>query len=162
MRQVTDNSARQSGRTVIFQSDSNGDRDTAASPASWDVLTAFKYIAANLVTLIDARSPQSFAHLRIPSARNIQFEHIGTSAATSLLDDLNDTSLICVYGAARASSRAAADRILHAGFKNVFYIDHGFLGWEKKGLPCVTEIDGELIQVVTNRVGLAAPVFFIS
>lgn len=128
-------------------------------PIVWDVLTAFQHVAAQTVSLVDARSPASFLQLRIPAARNVPLETIGTAGAAHRMADLNANSDICVYGAAGASSRKAAAKLLEFGYRKVYYLDGGFLAWEKKGLPCVTEIDGELVRVVTERVGLTSPVY---
>lgn len=159
MSLLTDVSLSQRSQQFLPQSNLHLSPDNTDIPLSWDVLTAFERIAAHSVTLLDTRSQQSFKHLRIPDARNIPFEVIATSAGDSLMEDLHRTSPICVYSTAGASSRMAATKLLRSGYSNVFYIDHGFLGWHKKGLPCVTEIQGELVQIVTDRVGLAAPVF---
>lgn len=124
----------------------------------WDALTAYKHIAEHKVTLVDTRPRAEFMRLRIPDACNIPLALIATSAAEHWLRGLRRTSPICVYGMSRHASHEAAKQMKRSGYRNVFCLDQGFMGWQRKGLPCVTEIDGELVRVVMERIGLAAPV----
>lgn len=138
------------------QSIENGD----TRPVAWDVMTAYQQIAGRKVMLIDARSHSAYSHLRIPDARSIPMQTL--SEAGSLLKDVSETTPICVYCSSGALSKIAAAAFAQCGYTEVYYIKTGFDGWQQKRLPCVTEINGELVQVVIDRVGFSFPVVVLN
>ena len=134
--------------------------DGEARPVAWDVMTAYQQIASRKVMLIDARTHSAYTHLRIPDARSIPMQTLGEAGA--LLKDINQTTPICVYCSSGALSKIAAAAFARCGYTEVYYIKTGFDGWQQKRLPCVTEINGELVQVVIDRVGFSAPVLVLN
>lgn len=133
--------------------------DMAAEPIGLDVMQAYRKIVARQVILIDVRPDLEFARLRIPEARNVPMKLLHQPLRIPGSSPAGCDTPICVYAATGAASRRAAAEFLRLGCRDVAYLSAGFVGWQRKGLPCVTEIDGELIRIVTERVGLPSRVF---
>ena len=157
MSQLQDRTLKQTGAAGASPLTSAADGESRA--VAWDVLTAYQQIASRKVTLIDARSYSAYTHLRIPDARSIPMQTLGEAGA---LQGLKETMALCVYCSSGALSKIAAAAFARCGFMQVYYIKTGFEGWQQKRLPCVTEINGELVQVVIDRVGFSAPVLVLN
>lgn len=134
---------------------SNGTEPSSLAIDHCHVLGAYQKIVARQATVIDVRAASAFANLRIPDARNIPLEILASQAASHLLADLKYDAQICVYCDSGARSIFAAKKLKQLGYEHIFYIEQGFAAWQAAGLPCVTEIDGELVRVVIERVGIS-------
>lgn len=127
------------------------------SPIS--ALTAYAGIAAGRVKLIDARPSEEFRALHIPGAVNVQISQLANWARRAARR--RTIKEICIYGMDAEQSRYAAHVLAAAGLANISYLDSGILGWNDARLPCVAVIDGEVVRVVIERVGLPASVLVL-
>lgn len=128
--------------------------DAVAEPIALDVMQAYRQIVARQRVLIDVRPGPEYARLRIPDALHLPTKMLKHPWKIRKLYGIRRDTPICVYAAAGAGSRWAAAKLQRQGYCKVAYLSEGFAGWQHKGLPCVSEIDGELVQVVTECVGL--------
>ena len=130
----------------------------SASPVA--ALTAYAGIAAGRVELIDARPSEEFRALHIPGAVNVQISQLTNWARRAARR--RTIKEICIYGMDAEQSRYAANILAAAGLANISYLDSGVVGWHDARLPCVAVIDGEVVRVVIERVGLPASVVVMS
>ena len=123
-------------------------------------VSAYADIAAARVELIDVRPSEQFRALHIPGAVNIKLSQLSNWARR--VARRRTVKGICVYGMDAEQSRTAAHMLAAAGLANVSYLDTGIVGWHDARLPCVAVIDGELVRVVIERVGLPASVVVLT
>ena len=80
------------------------------------------------VKLIDIRPAGEYEKMHVPGSLNMP--------ADSIADDIskfstNDT-IVCVCTKGMERSQNAAETISSMGFKNVFYLEEGVIGWHNK------------------------------
>lgn len=136
-------------------------REFAGSvPSPVAALAAYAEIAAGRIELIDVRPRREFRALHVPGAVNVQLSQLLNWARRAMRR--RTSKPIFVYGMRADDSRDAAETLTVAGLSNVSYFESGLVGWNDARLPCVAVIDGELVRVVIERVGLPAAVIVLS
>lgn len=129
-------------------------------PSPVAVLAAYAEIAAGRVELIDARSSEEFRALHVPGAVNVQLSQLSNWARRA--GRRRTSKPIYVYAMGADESRSAAETLAVAGLANVAYLESGIVGWHNAQLPCVAVIDGVLVRVVIERVGLPETVLVLA
>ncbi len=84
--------------------------------------------------LIDVRTPEEFAEGHIAGAINIDFRDENFEKG---IDSLKKDVTYEVYCRSGKRSAAAADMMTKKGFKKVYDLEGGILGWEEKGYETV-------------------------
>ena len=112
--------------------------DTGAlpNPKMIDVDTAARWFNDGSAIFIDARDKYGFADNHVPGAINLD----ALEADTWMMDiysRLPQDGRIITYSDGDTDERALllAARLTEIGFKSVYYLDNGWLGWLDRGLP---------------------------
>lgn len=102
-----------------------------------------KMKSGETVALIDVRTPIEYREIHAVGAQNIPLD---TLEPEKLLAEVGSKDE-AVYMICRSGGRAAqaCERMLAAGFTNVFSVEGGTLAWEAAGLPVVR--NGEVISL---------------
>lgn len=82
--------------------------------------------------LVDVRTPEEFASGHLAGALSIDFNGPGFAESVAKLPKDKHVYLYCRSG---RRSKAAMPIFLKAGYKSVFNLTPGILGWESAGLP---------------------------
>lgn len=82
--------------------------------------------------IIDVRTPQEFAGGYISGAVNINYNDPGFMAQINNLDKNKPVMVYCLSG---GRSSDAAQKLVEAGFQNVYDMKGGTMSWSKNGLP---------------------------
>ncbi|MFC2063113.1 rhodanese-like domain-containing protein [Chloroflexota bacterium] len=86
--------------------------------------------------IMDVRTPEEFADGHIENAINLDFYSESFKAELSKLDR-NKTYLVYCRTGNRSSS--TIDIMSELGFKEVYHLDVGIVGWLDKGLPTIIQ-----------------------
>lgn len=80
--------------------------------------------------LIDVRTPKEFAEGHLPGAININVEDENFAEKMDELNKNKNIYLYCKTGKRSAKAVAIADTL---GFKKIYNLDGGFIGWQEAG-----------------------------
>lgn len=80
------------------------------------------------VILIDIRPHAEFEKMHVPGSSNMPAETINENISTLSANDL----IVCICTKGLDRSQNAAETISSMGFKNVFYLKEGVIGWNNK------------------------------
>lgn len=89
-------------------------------------------IAEKSGVLLDVRTPGEYAEMHIAGAKAINIFDPEFDKKTATLPK---DKKILVYCRSGARSARASDRLIAAGFKEVYNLSGGILGWKAAGLP---------------------------
>lgn len=81
--------------------------------------------------LIDVRTPPEYGQARIPGARSVPLDNLGTI----LTEAAGQDDEVIVYCRTQNRSAMAAQALARNGFKNVKVLSGGITGWSQKGYP---------------------------
>jgi thioredoxin 1 len=87
-------------------------------------------------TILDVRTPAEFAEGHIQNALNIDWNGSSFDAQVSKLDKNTTVFVYCLSG---GRSGSAASQLRSNGFKRVFELDGGMMGWRSAALPETTD-----------------------
>lgn len=82
--------------------------------------------------LVDVRTPGEFSKSRIKGAELID---ISTADFTEKITKIDKSKPVLVYCLSGARSNAAMNKMLSLGFKEVYNLQQGLIGWRNAGLP---------------------------
>ena len=85
---------------------------------------------AKKITVIDVRTPGEFGRGHLKGAKNVDFRGDGFEAGIAKLDRDKAYLVHCRSGGRSSSALAVFTKL---GFKRVYHLDGGMLGWEKAG-----------------------------
>jgi sulfur dioxygenase len=88
--------------------------------------------ASRDLRLVDVRTPEEFAKLRIPGAINIPLDRLAPAALMAEFDIEAPLYCVCQTG---TRSQLAARTLRAAGFQHVVHVDGGTNAWHAAGLP---------------------------
>lgn len=91
-----------------------------------------QFIDMNQVQLIDVRTPEEYEAGHLINSENLNFFDETFEAE---LDKLDKNAPVCVYCKSGGRSAKAAEILKKKGFKAIYNLDGGIMGWEKEGLP---------------------------
>ncbi|MDP2060927.1 MAG: rhodanese-like domain-containing protein [Flavobacteriaceae bacterium] len=91
-----------------------------------------QFIDMNQVQLIDVRTPEEYEAGHLINSENLNFFDENFEAE---LDKLDKNAPVCVYCKSGGRSTKAAELLKKKGFKAIYNLDGGIMGWEKDGLP---------------------------
>lgn len=86
------------------------------------------------VQLIDVRTPKEYERGHLPNARNIDVNADDFDEQVAALDKNRPVFVYCKSGHRSAN---ASGKLQEMGFKQVFGLDGGIMGWEAAGKPVV-------------------------
>jgi rhodanese-related sulfurtransferase len=86
------------------------------------------------LVIVDALSPLSFAHSRLPGAVNIPPERVDELASRRIPDRASEIVVYCMSRDCDASVETA-ERLRELGYANVFHFAGGKREWRQAGLP---------------------------
>lgn len=84
------------------------------------------------VILLDVREPHEYAEVHAPGSLLIPLGQLMSRVEEFRSFENKPVLVICRSG---ARSTAAADKLVHQGFKSVYNVQGGIIAWEKAGLP---------------------------
>lgn len=93
-------------------------------------ITKFDPDTAKRGVLIDVRTPEEYSEGHLPNAINIDVEDDSFAEKMDVLKKNKNVYLYCKTGKRSARAVAIADTL---GFKNIFNLDGGFIGWKEAG-----------------------------
>lgn len=93
-----------------------------------------KSVESGSVQIIDVRTPAEFQEGHIKNAKNIDFLSPSFSKEIIGLDKEKPVYIYCRSG--NRSGKSVKD-FLNAGFKEVYDLEVGIVGWKSEGLPVV-------------------------
>ncbi|MBA3384353.1 MAG: rhodanese-like domain-containing protein [Actinobacteria bacterium] len=105
----------------------------ALSTISCDELN-HKLGSGELLTIVDALPPMSYAHSHLPGAINLPPERVDASAAKRIADTDAELVVYCANPECESSTDTAR-RLLALGFTNVRHYPGGKDEWRRLGLP---------------------------
>lgn len=106
----------------------------AASASDITPKQAADIINQQKVVVLDVRTPDEFADGHIANAINIDFYESDFKKKVGLLDISKTYVIYCRSGRRSAS----AEKILkNMGFKSLYNVQEGIIGWKNNGLPVV-------------------------
>jgi rhodanese-related sulfurtransferase len=82
--------------------------------------------------LLDVREPHEYAEVRAPGSLLVPLGQLMSRVEEFRAFENKPILVICRSG---ARSSAAADKLMHGGFKSVYNVQGGIIAWEKAGLP---------------------------
>jgi len=110
------------------------------NPSTKKVLTAKEFSDAisgkTTLQLVDVRTPEEFANGHIQNAQNF---NVNGSEFMTQLSTLDKSKPVYVYCLSGGRSSAAAQKIISAGFSEVYELEGGMMKWRAAGLPETTE-----------------------
>ncbi|MFN0041331.1 MAG: MBL fold metallo-hydrolase [Burkholderiales bacterium] len=119
------------------------DNDTSALPMeagdsharrSVSALQLADVLSNEQVLLVDVRTPEEFATLRVDGATNIPTDRLDPLLLRKSLEANTPVYCMCQTG---TRSQIAVDRLRAAGFLHVIHVDGGTSAWVMAGLPVV-------------------------
>lgn len=110
----------------------------AQQPKDIDAKTFKTLMESNRGTVLDVRTPNEFLQGYIEGATNISSDD---PERDKKLDILNRDKPIYVYCVMGARSSSVANKLTERGFKEVYNLSSGILGWKKAGFKVVKSED---------------------
>lgn len=108
---------------------------TAQNGSSIDSKEAYGLIKADTnIAILDVRTAKEFADGHVAGAVNID---VNQTDFAQKIDQLDRSKTYIVYCRSGRRSRKAVGIIAAKGFKNLYNVSDGFVGWSKNGLPFV-------------------------
>lgn len=106
---------------------------TAQNGSSIDSKEAYGLIKADTnIAILDVRTAKEFADGHVAGAVNID---VNQTDFAQKIDQLDRSKTYIVYCRSGRRSRKAVGIIAAKGFKNLYNVSDGFVGWGKNGLP---------------------------
>ena len=106
---------------------------TAQNGSSIDSKEAYGLIKADSnITILDVRTAKEFADGHVAGAVNID---VNQTDFAQKIDELDRSKTYIVYCRSGRRSRKAVGIMAAKGFKNLYNVSDGFVGWNKNGLP---------------------------
>lgn len=106
---------------------------TAQNGSSIDSKEAYGLIKADSnITILDVRTAKEFADGHVAGAVNID---VNQTDFTQKIDELDRSKTYIVYCRSGRRSSKAVGIMSAKGFKNLYNVSDGFVGWNKNGLP---------------------------
>lgn len=103
----------------------------AGGPVSLSSVEAKALLAKNSrVVLLDVRTPEEYRQARLRGARLIPLGELGKR-----MNEVPRDRPLLVYCAVGARSVTAAGYLASRGFREVYQISDGIVGWYKNGFP---------------------------
>ena len=84
------------------------------------------------IAILDVRTAKEFADGHVAGAVNID---VNQTDFAQKIDQLDRSKTYIVYCRSGRRSRKAVGIIAAKGFKNLYNVSDGFVGWSKNGLP---------------------------
>ena len=108
---------------------------TAQNGSSIDSKEAYGLIKADSnIVILDVRTAKEFADGHVAGAVNID---VNQADFAQKIDQLDRSKTYIVYCRSGRRSSKAVGIMATKGFKNLYNVSDGFLGWNKNGLPFV-------------------------
>ena len=106
---------------------------TAQNGSSIDSKEAYRLIKADAnIAILDVRTAKEFADGHVAGAVNID---VNQADFAQKIDQLDRSKTYIVYCRSGRRSRKAVGIMAAKGFKNLYNVSDGFVGWNKNGLP---------------------------
>lgn len=106
---------------------------TAQNGSSIDSKEAYRLIKADAnIAILDVRTAKEFADGHVAGAVNID---VNQTDFAQKIDELDRSKTYIVYCRSGRRSRKAVCIMAAKGFKNLYNVSDGFVGWNKNGLP---------------------------
>lgn len=106
---------------------------TAQNGSSIDSKEAYGLIKADSnIAILDVRTAKEFADGHVAGAVNID---VNQTDFAQKIDELDRSKTYIVYCRLGRRSRKAVGIMAAKGFKNLYNVSDGFVGWNKNGLP---------------------------
>ena len=106
---------------------------TAQNGSSIDSKEAYGLIKADSnIAVLDVRTAKEFADGHVAGAVNID---VNQTDFAQKIDQLDRSKTYIVYCRSGRRSRKAVGIMAAKGFKNLYNVSDGFVGWNKNGLP---------------------------
>ena len=106
---------------------------TAQNGSSIDSKEAYGLIKADSnIAILDVRTAKEFADGHVAGAVNID---VNQADFTQKIDQLDRSKTYIVYCRSGRRSSKAVGIMATKGFKNLYNVSDGFVGWNKNGLP---------------------------
>ena len=106
---------------------------TAQNGSSIDSKEAYGLIKADSnIAILDVRTAKEFADGHVAGAVNID---VNQADFAQKIDELDRSKTYIVYCRSGRRSRKAVGIMAAKGFKNLYNVSDGFVGWNKNGLP---------------------------
>lgn len=106
---------------------------TAQNGSSIDSKEAYGLIKADTnIAILDVRTAKEFADGHVAGAVNID---VNQTDFAQKIDQLDRSKTYIVYCRLGRRSRKAVGIMAAKGFKNLYNVSDGFVGWNKNGLP---------------------------
>lgn len=108
---------------------------TAQNGSSIDSKEAYGMIKVDSnIAILDVRTAKEFADGHVAGAVNID---VNQADFAQKIDQLDRSKTYIVYCRSGRRSSKAVSIMASKGFKNLYNVSDGFLGWNKNGLPFV-------------------------
>ena len=108
---------------------------TAQNGSSIDSKEAYGLIKADSnIAILDVHTTKEFADEHVAGAVNID---VNQADFTQKIDQLDRSKTYIVYCRSGRRSSKAVGIMATKGFKNLYNVSDGFVGWNKNGLPFV-------------------------
>ena len=106
---------------------------TAQNGSSIDSKEAYGLIKADAnIAILDVRTAKEFADGHVAGAVNID---VNQADFAQKIDQLDRSKTYIVYCRSGRRSSKAVGIMATKGFKNLYNVSDGFVGWNKNGLP---------------------------
>lgn len=106
---------------------------TAQNGSSIDSKEAYGLIKADSnIAILDVRTAKEFADGHVAGAVNID---VNQADFAQKIDELDRSKTYIVYCRSGRRSSKAVGIMATKGFKNLYNVSDGFVGWNKNGLP---------------------------
>ena len=106
---------------------------TAQNGSSIDSKEAYRLIKADAnIAILDVRTAKEFADGHVAGAVNID---VNQTDFAQKIDQLDRSKTYIVYCRSGRHSSKAVGIMAAKGFKNLYNVSDGFVGWNKNGLP---------------------------
>ena len=106
---------------------------TAQNGSSIDSKEAYGLIKADSnIVILDVRTAKEFADGHVAGAVNID---VNQADFAQKIDELDRSKTYIVYCRSGRRSSKAVGIMAAKGFKNLYNVSDGFVGWNKNGLP---------------------------
>ena len=106
---------------------------TAQNGSSIDSKDAYGLIKADSnIAILDVRTAKEFADGHVAGAVNID---VNQADFAQKIDELDRSKTYIVYCRSGRRSSKAVGIMATKGFKNLYNVSDGFVGWNKNGLP---------------------------
>ena len=102
----------------------------AAATRDISSIEAKNLLARNKPFLLDVRTPQEFSQARLSGAVLIPIEEFQRR-----LNEVPKNRPILVYCAVGSRSKPVADLLTQRGYKEVYHMADGIVGWYRNGFP---------------------------